>query len=79
MMQSNLYLQISIKEQGFQHAPSSKRPSGKEWTCTGFETGVRFSGAHATEPSGVAAQHLPHHPRDGGVSGSQQHVEVVGH
>ena len=34
---------------------------------------------HAIEPSGVDAQKLLHHPRDGGVSGSQQHVEVVGH
>jgi len=40
---------------------------------------VPASSVHATEPSGVAAQKLPHHPRDGGVSGSQQHVEVVGH
>jgi hypothetical protein len=33
----------------------------------------------AIEPSGVAAQKLSHHPCDGGVSGSQQKVEVVGH
>jgi hypothetical protein len=45
MMQSNLYLQISIKEQGFQHAPAGKRPSAKEWTCTGFETDARSAGA----------------------------------
>ena len=32
----------------------------------------------ATGPSGVAAQKLPHHPCDGGDSGSQQQVEVVG-
>ena len=29
-------------------------------------------------PSGVAAQKLPHHPCDWGVSGSQQQMEVVG-
>ena len=40
---------------------------------------VPASSVHATDPSGVAAQQLPHHPRDGGVSGSQQDVEVVGH
>jgi hypothetical protein len=45
MMQSSFYLQISIKEQGFQHAPAGKRPPGKEWTCAGFKTSVRFSGA----------------------------------
>jgi len=33
----------------------------------------------AIEPSGVAAQKLSHDPCDGGVSGSQQQVEVVGH
>jgi hypothetical protein len=78
MMQSNLYLQISIKEQGFQYALAGKRPSGKEWTCTGLKQ-MTATPVHAIEPCGVDAQKLPHHPRDGGVSGSQQHVEVVGH
>jgi hypothetical protein len=33
----------------------------------------------AVEPAGVPAQKLSHDLRDGGVSGSQQQVEVVGH
>jgi hypothetical protein len=33
---------------------------------------------HAIELSGVAAQKLPHHPYDGGVSGSQQQVQGLG-
>jgi hypothetical protein len=78
MMQSNFYLQISIKELGFQHAPSGKRLLAKNGLVPVLKQ-VSASPVHATEPSGVAAQQLPHHPRDGGVSGSQQHLEVVGH
>jgi hypothetical protein len=34
---------------------------------------------HAIELSGVAAQKLPHHPCDGGVSGSQHQLEGLKH
>lgn len=41
----------------------------------------QMSGAtlQAIEPARAAAQHLTHHPCDGGISGSQQRVKVVGH